>query len=114
MQIVTTDTLGPTVDPQTVQIGSVVTATAVTGANVVRDMREAITNTFGGKMTRYEEVITATLDRALGNLETKARAAGYTAVVGLRVSHPVITDGAIEVVVSGTGVTVGDSGTASV
>jgi len=79
-------------------------ATAVSGANVLRDLREAVTNTIGGKMLRYEKLLNLTIDRALDTLEERAIAAGYQAVVGLRISHPVITDGAVEIVVIGTGV----------
>lgn len=98
--VVTTDTLGA----QRLRYGSNVQATAVSGANVLRDLREAVTNTIGGKMVRYEKLLDATIDRALETLENRAIDAGYDAVIGLRVSHPMITEGAIEVVVIGTGV----------
>lgn len=98
--IVTTDTLGAT----PIRHGAAVHATAVSGANVLRDLREAVTNTLGGKMLRYEKLLNLTIDRALDTLEERALAAGYEGVVGLRISHPVITDGAVEVVVVGTGV----------
>ena len=98
--IVTTDTLGT----QKVRYGSSVQATAVSGANILRDLREAVTNTLGGKMVRYEKLLDATIDRALETLETRALEAGYDAVIGLRLSHPMITEGAIEVVAIGTGV----------
>lgn len=100
IQIVTTDTLGAT----PIRHGAVLHATAVNGANVLRDLREAVTNTLGGKMLRYEKLLNLTIDRALESLEERAIAAGYDAVVGLRVSHPVITDGAVEIVAIGTGV----------
>lgn len=98
MRIITADSIG-----EPVEIGSVVFATAVSGANVLRDMREAITNTIGGRMTRYEALVEQTVERALEELGKKAAAAGYDGVLGLRVSHPVITDGAVEVLVTGTG-----------
>lgn len=98
--IVTTDTLGAT----PIRHGTAVHATAVSGANVLRDLREAVTNTLGGKMLRYEKLLNLTIDRALDTLEERAVAAGYHAVVGLRISHPVITDGAVEIVAIGTGV----------
>lgn len=98
--IVTTEGLGPV----RIRHGSIVHATAVSGANVLRDMREAVTNTLGGKMIRYEKLIKQTIDRALDYLEDDAITAGYDGVVGLHISHPVITDGAIEIVVIGTGV----------
>ncbi|MEL6297348.1 MAG: heavy metal-binding domain-containing protein [Pseudomonadota bacterium] len=99
VRLVTTETI----PGEQIRLGALVTACAVTGANVLRDVREAITNTVGGNMTRYERVLDDTLQRALDTLQEKARAAGYDGVVGVRVSHPVITDGAIEVVVTGTG-----------
>jgi len=98
--LVTTDTLGA----QRIRYGASVHATAVSGANILRDLREAVTNTLGGKMLRYEELLDATIDRALENLENRAIDTGYDAVIGLRLSHPMITEGAIEVVAIGTGV----------
>ena len=100
IQIVTTDTLGST----PIRHGAALHATAVSGANVLRDLREAVTNTLGCKMLRYEKLLNSTIERALDTLEERAIAAGYQAVVGLRISHPVITDGAIEIVAIGTGV----------
>lgn len=102
--IVTTETIGS----GPLRHGTAVHATAVSGANVLRDLREAVTNTLGGKMTRYEKLVDATLERALDTMAARAQAAGYDAVVGLRVSHPAITDGAIEIVAVGTGVWLAD------
>jgi len=99
VRILTTDHAGDT----PVRLGGIVTASAVSGANVLRDVREAITNTFGGKMTRYEAVLNETIARAIDNLADNARAAGYDGVLSVRLSHPMITEGAIEVVASGTG-----------
>lgn len=98
MRLVTTDALD-----RPVRLGSAVFATAVSGANILRDMREAITNTFGGEMTRYERLLDATITRALDKLAAKARSEGYDGVLAVRLSHPAITDGAVEVVATGTG-----------
>ncbi len=99
MRLVTTDTIsdGP------IRHGEIVYAMAVSGANVLRDMREAITNTIGGHMTHYETLVDRTIQRALDLLAERAREKGYDGVLAIRVSHPVITDGAVEVVVTGTG-----------
>jgi uncharacterized protein YbjQ (UPF0145 family) len=88
---------------QPVQRGEMVYAVAVTGANIIRDMREAIINTIGGHMTKYETVLEQTMERALTTLSDRAREQGYDGVLGVRVSHPTITGGAIAVVVAGTG-----------
>jgi uncharacterized protein YbjQ (UPF0145 family) len=99
MRIVTTETIA---DAEIVT-GDIVFAVAVSGANIVRDMREAIVNTIGGKMTRYEQLVDMTISRALEELKARAAAQGYDGVLAVRFSHPVITNGAVEVVATGTG-----------
>ena len=98
--VVTTDTI----TGHELRCGTIIHATAVSGANILRDIREAVTNTLGGKMSRYERLLDTTIDRAIASLATRAADAGYNAVVAVRISHPVITDGAIEIVATGTGV----------
>ena len=83
--------------------GEIVYAVAISGANILRDMREAVVNTLGGHMTKYEALLDKTIARALEGLAERARQKGYDGVLGIRISHPHITDGALEVVVSGTG-----------
>jgi uncharacterized protein YbjQ (UPF0145 family) len=99
MRLVTTETIsdGP------VRHGEMLFACAVSGANIIRDMREAVVNTIGGRMTKYEALLDQTIARALDELTARARAKGYDGVLAVRISHPVITNGAVEVVVSGTG-----------
>ena len=99
MRLLTTDTVGE----RPIERGEIVYAVAISGANILRDMREAIVNTVGGHMTRYEALLDKTIARALENLAERARAQGYDGVLGIRVTHPYITNGAIEVVVTGTG-----------
>jgi uncharacterized protein YbjQ (UPF0145 family) len=99
MRLVTTETISD----GRVRHGEIVYAMAVSGANIVRDMREAITNTIGGNMVRYEALVDRTVQRALDLLAERARAKGYDGVLAIRISHPVITEGAVEVVVTGTG-----------
>jgi len=98
MRLVTTETID-----EPIQLGDLVYACAVSGANVLRDMREAITNTIGGEMIRYESLVDKTIARALANLADRAKEKGYDGVLAVRISHPVITNGAVEVVVTGTG-----------
>lgn len=86
-----------------IERGEIVFAVAVSGANILRDMREAVINTIGGQMTKYEAVLDSTIARALHSLSERARAKNYDGVLGIRISHPHITNGAIEVVATGTG-----------
>jgi uncharacterized protein YbjQ (UPF0145 family) len=85
-----------------IEEGPMLFAVAVGAANILKDVREHITNTFGGRMSRYEDLAQATLARALADLDTKAKDGGYDGVVGVRIDHPKIADGAASVVVYGT------------
>jgi uncharacterized protein YbjQ (UPF0145 family) len=86
-----------------IERGEIVYAVAVSGANILRDMREAVVNTIGGHMTKYEALLDATIARALAGLSERAQAKGYDGVLAIRITHPYITNGAIEVVATGTG-----------
>jgi uncharacterized protein YbjQ (UPF0145 family) len=99
MRLLTTDT----VEDRAINKGELVYACAISGANILRDMREAVINTIGGHMTKYEALLDQTIARALDVLAERAGALGYDGVLGVRISHPYITSGAIEVVVAGTG-----------
>lgn len=99
MRLVTTERI----DDAEIVTGELVYAVAVSGANIVRDMREAVINTIGGHMTRYEQLVDMTIARALEALKARAAEQGYDGVLAVRFSHPVITNGAVEVVATGTG-----------
>jgi uncharacterized protein YbjQ (UPF0145 family) len=88
---------------QPVERGEILYAVAVSGANILRDMREAVINTIGGHMTKYEGLLDATIARALEELSARAQTKGYDGVLGIRIVHPTITNGAIAVTVTGTG-----------
>lgn len=94
----TSDTL-----PQEVELGELLTTSAVTAANVVKDVRENLRNLVGGEMKHYEALIDRTLERALKQLESKARERGYDGVLGVRISHPKVVDGGVEVIAYGNG-----------
>jgi uncharacterized protein YbjQ (UPF0145 family) len=76
---------------------------AVDAANIVKDVRENIRNLVGGQMPHYERLIETAVERALAKLEAKAAALGYDGVLGVKISHPHVVDGGVEVVVYGNG-----------
>ncbi|MGH1349550.1 MAG: YbjQ family protein [Methyloligellaceae bacterium] len=88
---------------KTIIEGELVTVTAVEAANIVKDIRERITNTFGGQMKRYEGLIEKAVERAMARLDEKAKEKGYDGVIGVRFSHPSLVDGGVEVIAYGTG-----------
>lgn len=86
-----------------INIGGIVHTSAVSAANIARDIRENIRNLTGGKMEHYERLIDKTVARAFEKLEQQASDAGYDGVVGVTVTHPVVVDGGVEVIVYGNG-----------
>lgn len=85
-----------------VREGELIWVSAVSAANILRDVREMITNTLGGRMARYERLMNDTMQRALTDLEAKAKAKGYDGCVAVRISHPRLAEGACEIFVYGT------------
>jgi uncharacterized protein YbjQ (UPF0145 family) len=83
--------------------GELLTVSAVSASNIIRDVREIITNTFGGRMRRYESLADNALERATAALIEKAKAKGYDGVVAVRISTPNIVDGSVAIVIYGTG-----------
>ena len=59
--------------------------------------------TFGGRMVHYEGLIQTALDQALADLDAKAKDKGYDGVLGVKISHPSLVDGGVEVIVYGNG-----------
>ena len=88
---------------RTIREGEIIHVAVVNAINILRDVREMITNTFGGKMKRYETLMDYTLRQAMEKLETEAQSRGYDGCVAVRISHPRIADGACEIFVYGTG-----------
>ncbi len=92
------------VDGDTViEVGELLTSVIVMAANVVRDIRENIRNLVGGRMTHYEQLIDAAVQKALDDLEQKAQSRGYDGVIGVKIATPTVVDGGVEVVVYGNG-----------
>lgn len=88
---------------QPIELGELVTAPAVQASNIVRDARELLINVFGGRMSRYEDLLEATVEQGLERFREKLAARGYDGALGVRFSHPKIVDGGAEVIVYGTG-----------
>ena len=86
-----------------VEIGEMLVVVSINAANVVKDIRENIRNLVGGRMEHYEVLVEQTVERALRQLEEKASSKGYDGVIGLKISHPHVVDGGVEVIVYGNG-----------
>jgi uncharacterized protein YbjQ (UPF0145 family) len=99
MQIYTVESLSG----RRIREGELIYANAVLAANLIRDMREAITNAIGGKMRRYESVLDRVTEQALNLLKEKATARGYDGVIAVRITSPFMIQGSAAITVYGTG-----------
>lgn len=98
-QLIALDTL----PDRPIEVGGIVSVVVVSAANVVKDVRENIRNMLGGRMPHYEWLVQNTVDTALAELEQRAASLGYDGVVGVKISHPVLVEGAVEVLAYGNG-----------
>lgn len=86
-----------------IELGGLVSTSAVQASNIVRDVVEMVRNAVGGRMTRYERLLDLTQERALARFQEKLAEAGYDGAVGVRFAHPTVVDGGSELIVYGTG-----------
>ena len=102
--IVTTTTL---IEGQPVQqyLG-VVAGEVIAGANLVRDIFASITDIFGGRSGKYEEVLAKAREEALAEMQDKARALGANAVIGVDIDYEVLGKAGSMLMVSCTGTAV--------
>lgn len=89
--------------PAQVEVGEMLTVVVVMAANVVRDIRENLRNLVGGRMGHYERLVQGAIDAALTDLQAKAHDKGYDGVVGVKICHPNVVEGGVEVIVYGNG-----------
>lgn len=85
------------------KVGELLVVVVVYAANIVKDVRENIRNLVGGRMSHYESLIDKAIEQGLSDLEEKAAAKGYDGVVGVKISHPLVVDGGVEVIIYGNG-----------
>jgi uncharacterized protein YbjQ (UPF0145 family) len=88
---------------QNIELGEILTVVVIAAANVVNDIRENIRNLVGGRMSHYERLTDNAVTAALRELEQKAQARGYDGVIGVKIIHPNVVEGGVEVLVYGNG-----------
>lgn len=86
-----------------IKIGELLTAVAVSSASVVRDVQQGLKNLMGGPLEHYEKLTELAVESAFEKLDTKAKQRGYDGVIGVRLSHPAVVEGGVEVVAIGNG-----------
>jgi uncharacterized protein YbjQ (UPF0145 family) len=86
----------------------IVTGEVIAGANLVRDIFASVTDIFGGRSGKYEEVLARAREQALGEMQAKAQALGGNAVIGVDIDYEVLgkAGSMLMVSVSGTAVVI--------
>lgn len=97
----------PAIEGQPVQTYlGVVTAQAIIGANIFKDLFAGIRDIVGGRSGTYERVIEEAKTSALSELSQKAQQLGATAVVGIDLDFETIGSGGSMLMVVATGTAV--------
>lgn len=100
-------TTTPTIEGHTIaRYHGVISAEAILGANVFKDMFAGIRDLVGGRSAAYEKELRKAQALALDELERKAADAGANAVVGIDLDYETIGEGMLMVTASGTAVTI--------
>ncbi len=89
--------------PPDTEPGELLVVVHVHAANVVRDLQENLRNLMGGRLGHYERLIQEAVEAALVELAEKARTRGYHGVAGVKIAHPNVVEGGVEVIVYGNG-----------
>jgi uncharacterized protein YbjQ (UPF0145 family) len=86
----------------------IVTGEVISGANIVRDIFASVTDVFGGRSGKYEEVLGRAREEAIGEMKAKAAQMGANAVIGVDIDYEVLgkAGSMLMVSVSGTAVLV--------
>jgi uncharacterized protein YbjQ (UPF0145 family) len=97
----------PSIEGQPIQTYlGVVTAQAIIGANIFKDLFAGIRDIVGGRSGTYERVIEEAKTSALSELSQKAQQLGATAVVGIDLDFETIGSGGSMLMVVATGTAV--------
>ncbi len=86
----------------------IVTGEVISGANIVRDIFASVTDVFGGRSGKYEDVLARSREEAIGEMKSKAAQMGANAVIGVDIDYEVLgkAGSMLMVSVSGTAVIV--------
>ena len=93
---------------ETMEYKGIVFGEVISGINFIKDFTAGLSNIFGGRSATYENELLEAREKALQELEERAREKGANAVVGIDVDYEVLgaDNGMLMVTVSGTAVIV--------
>ena len=84
----------------------IVTGEVIAGANLVRDIFASITDIFGGRSGKYEEVLATAREQAFEEMRQSAAQLGGNAIIGIDIDYEVLGKGGSMLMVSCSGTAV--------
>ena len=103
-------TTTPTIEGRTIiEYKGVVFGEVIVGVNFIKDFAATIRDIFGGRSGSYEKELIKARETALSELQSRARALGADAVVGIDIDYEVLgqNGGMMMVTASGTAIKLG-------
>ena len=82
-----------------------VQGSSVRAKHVGRDIMASLKNFFGGELKGYTELLSESREEAMERMVAQAQAVGANAILNVRFSTSSVTQGAAEIYVYGTAVT---------
>lgn len=86
------------------EILGIARGSTVRARNVGRDIFAAVKNVLGGELSEYTQLQAQSREEAIERMIEDGRRAGADAIVNIRISTSVITQGAAEILAYGTAV----------
>lgn len=97
----------PTLEGKTItEYHGIVFGEVITGINFIKDFAAGLSNIFGGRSGSYEEELLQARENAIKEMESRARALGANAVVGVDVDYEVLGSGNNMLMVTASGTAV--------
>lgn len=101
-------TTGPAIEGRPVRdYLDVVSAQAIMGVNIGKDLTAGFRNIVGGRSKSYEGEIAKAIDEVMGELKASAEARGADAIVSIDIDYETVGNNMLMVAASGTAVKLG-------
>lgn len=100
MILLTTDTI----PGKTIEALGLVSGSMVKSKNVFKDFGAGLKNVIGGELVSYTKMLSESREEATNRMVKQAEELGADAIVAIRFSSSAVTQGAAEMLVTGTAV----------
>lgn len=93
-------------DKKIVEYKGIVFGEVISGVNFLKDIAANLTNVFGGRSKSYEGELIEAREKALAEMQERARGLGANAIVGVDIDYEVLGAGGDMLMVTASGTAV--------